>query len=130
MAYRGVRACVSCGAMLSTAQVQGVSIEGCSACGGVWIPELELLALLHASPDAQQFDELMEHNDGSPRRPCPVCSELMNLAWIDFLQLDRCPQHGVWLDRGELYEALHSKGAWDEQMKRLRRIMSTPKHDQ
>ncbi len=119
MAYRGARACVSCGKMLATAQVQGISIEGCK-CGGMWIPELEFLALLHATPEAQHFDELMEHNDGSPRRPCPVCGELMNLAWIDFLKIDRCPQHGVWLDPGELDEALHSHGAWDAQLKRLR----------
>src|SRR5262249_49366946 len=41
-------------------------------------------------------------------RPCPHCGELMDLAWIDFLQLDQCEEHGVWLDPGELKRALSS----------------------
>jgi hypothetical protein len=32
----------------------------------------------------------------------------MDLAWIDFLQLDQCLEHGVWLDPGELAQALTS----------------------
>jgi hypothetical protein len=36
------------------------------------------------------------------------------LAWIDFLQLDQCPEHGVWLDPGELVKALASAQEWPE----------------
>ncbi len=67
-----------------------------------------LLGLMAATPMAQKLPELMVHNDGSRRRACPHCGEPMDLAWIDFLQLDQCAEHGVWLDRGELEAALAS----------------------
>ena len=100
--------CVGCRAPLVAAHTHGYECEHCPHCGGVWIAEATLLSLLRATPTAQHPDELMEHNDGSPRRGCPHCGLRMNLAWIDFLQLDRCPEHGVWLDKGELSEALRS----------------------
>lgn len=62
----------------------------------------ELLTLIRDALPDKALDELMVHNDGSPRRPCPVCGETMDIAWIDFLQLDQCEAHGVWLDGGEL----------------------------
>ena len=86
----------------------GAEFEACPRCGGVWIDEGLFLSLLRATPTAQHLDELMEQNDGTPRRRCPHCDARMNLAWIDFLQLDRCAEHGVWLDPGELERALHS----------------------
>jgi hypothetical protein len=33
----------------------------------------------------------------------------MNIVWIDLLQLDRCDEHGVWLDPGKMQRALNSK---------------------
>ncbi len=123
MAYRGARACVACGGGLVSETSDGTSLERCPNCGGIWIHEAEFLTLLRATPTAQRIDELMEHNDGSPRRPCPVCARRMNLAWIDFLQIDRCPTHGVWLDAGELQVALRSRGAWDDQVRQLAKAM-------
>ena len=70
--------------------------------------ERALLDLMRRAPDAQKLDELMEHNDGSPRRLCPECGTIMDLVWIDFLQLDRCLSHGVWLDPGELDRVMSS----------------------
>lgn len=52
------------------------------------------------------MDELLVHNDGSARRPCPICSDAMEIAWLDFLQLDQCADHGIWFDAGELDRAL------------------------
>ena len=64
-----------------------------------------LAELRHAQPK-HAVDELLEHNDGTPRRPCPRCAEPMAIVWLEFLQLDQCAEHGVWLDRGELDRAL------------------------
>jgi len=85
-----------------------VPCERCPRCAGLWIETTRFLELLAATPTAQALAELMVHNDGSPRRACPHCRQLMDLAWIDFLQLDQCLEHGVWLDPGEMEEALRS----------------------
>jgi Zn-finger nucleic acid-binding protein len=103
-----VRRCVSCGATLVPGYVERAACERCPRCGGIWMPTEQLLNLMAATPTAQRLFELMVHNDGSPRRKCPQCGEKMDLAWIDFLQLDQCAEHGVWLDSGELAKALTS----------------------
>lgn len=53
-----------------------------------------------------QDNELLVHNDGSERRRCPICVEDMEIAWMLFLQMDRCEDHGIWFDPGELDRAL------------------------
>jgi Zn-finger nucleic acid-binding protein len=40
------------------------------------------------------------------RKHCPTCGDVMNIVWLEFLPLDRCDAHGVWLDTGELERAL------------------------
>jgi Zn-finger nucleic acid-binding protein len=106
--YRGAHPCVACGTPLVADQVWGAPCERCARCGGLWFDTAAFLSLLATSPTAQHIEELMVHNDGSPRRGCPSCAQLMDLAWIDFLQLDQCAEHGVWLDAGELERALAS----------------------
>src|SRR5262252_6111937 len=109
MPYRDAEhRCVSCDAPLEYVRNDYCGYEKCPRCGGIWIAEPAFMEMLRATPTAQHPDELLEHNDGSPRRRCPHCGELMNIAWIDWLQLDRCDSHGIWLDPGELERALHS----------------------
>ncbi len=109
MSYRDVEhCCVACGGALQSWRAGEAACERCPRCGGLWIETTSFLALLGATPTAQHPDELMVHNDGSRRRACPHCLEPMDLAWIDFLQLDQCLEHGVWLDAGELERALAS----------------------
>ena len=109
MTYRETtHRCVGCQGDLVAAEVKHVDCEWCPHCEGMWFAVPVFLELLRATPTAQQVEELTVHNDGSPRRPCPHCGERMDLAWIDFLQLDQCLEHGVWLDGGELKKALTS----------------------
>lgn len=83
----------------------GVSYLRCDSCQSVWIREPELRSLLdQARPGAD--NGLLVHNDGTKRRSCPTCRERMDIAWLLFLQMDRCAKHGVWLDPGELERAL------------------------
>lgn len=35
-------------------------------------------------------------------RPCPICGQQMVVDEEEGIQTDVCPQHGVWLDLGEL----------------------------
>jgi Zn-finger nucleic acid-binding protein len=109
MSYRAVEhACVGCGALLIPSTVSTIDCERCPRCDGIWIGTIAFFELLRTSPNAQHLTELMVQNDGTPRRACPHCQTLMDLAWIDFLQLDHCAKHGVWLDPGDIDRALSS----------------------
>src|SRR5512143_1941211 len=99
--------CVQCKTPMARATTsRGHDLEQCDRCGGAWMATDDFLAELHAAQPARRIDELMEHNDGTPRRPCPRCGERMSIAWLELLQLDQCAAHGVWFDRGELDRAL------------------------
>lgn len=77
----------------------------CTLCAGVWIEEQAMGALLRASKRAPDASKLKVRNVGSPRRPCPICHDKMDIAWLGSLQLDRCPKHGIWFDQEELQRA-------------------------
>lgn len=113
MNYRGIlNRCARCQLPLGPDRTEsGHALERCPSCGGVWMETGELLAMLRDAQPRFQFDELLEHNDGSPRLPCPRCGEQMAIVWIDFLRLDQCFAHGVWLDGGELDRALRGEVA-------------------
>ncbi|MBT8493287.1 MAG: zf-TFIIB domain-containing protein [Deltaproteobacteria bacterium] len=99
--------CPACAGNLLDESDQGIQYARCPACGGVWIAEQAFFSLLrHRHPDAR-IDEVMVHNDGSPRVGCPICQEPMDIGWLDFLQIDRCEHaHGLWFEAGELERAL------------------------
>ena len=72
------------------------SYQACPQCGGAWMDVSEFLSHLRAVQPHIHCEELLQHNDGTPRRPCPRCGELMTIAWLEFLKLDQCDQHGIW----------------------------------
>ena len=87
--------------------LEGVSVDRCSACAGVWFDVEELSQLL--SEEAQHITQLLkggvsEQADGTKGR-CPRDdSELMRVySSIDrSVVLDACGQcRGVWVDGGE-----------------------------
>ena len=47
--------------------------------------------------EAFEIDEVREGD-----RPCPVCGQRMRLETKRPVTVDVCPEHGIWLDRGEL----------------------------
>jgi Zn-finger nucleic acid-binding protein len=114
--------CIQCRVpMARTTSAGGHDLATCERCGGAWMDVADFLAELRAAQPKLAFDELMEHNDGTPRRPCPRCGEIMSIVWLEFLQLDQCAAHGVWFDRGELERALAGDVVPAEVAKVLRR---------
>jgi Zn-finger nucleic acid-binding protein len=102
MAYRELPpvGCAVCGAGMEEAEIRGEPVLRCPRCGGWWMAREALATIVH-----QVYGkpiELLEFPDGSPVKACPVCSDDMQIVWIELLSLDQCPRHGVWLDRGEL----------------------------
>jgi Zn-finger nucleic acid-binding protein len=100
----------------------GIAMWRCSSCKGAWIDHPSFFELLKHAPATLELEELMVHNDGSERRPCPVCKETMDIAWIDFLQLDQCEKHGIWFDSGELRRALAGEVCDEKQLQKIKKV--------
>jgi Zn-finger nucleic acid-binding protein len=91
--------CPRCGEVLAEVTT-GVSM--CARCGGLWLAQRTVTAAFQ--------DPTWPHGVGMWWRrdlPCPQCafegsSEMMSTVSVGDLLLDRCVDHGLWLDRGEL----------------------------
>lgn len=99
--------CPACKHELVVVEREGIEVDWCTRCHGVWFDagELELLA-----------DKAGRHLEpgliGKPargvserRRRCPRCRRRMEKVTPGHdhgLLLDRCSAHGLWFDAGEL----------------------------
>ena len=98
--------CLSCtDRHLELRQKSGLSYHQCDQCQSIWLREPEFLSMMEEVRPGLD-NELLVHNDGSERRRCPICFENMDIAWMLFLQMDRCEEHGIWFDPDELDRAL------------------------
>ncbi len=53
---------------------------------------------------------------------CPVCQKQMVLDCYRGIEIDKCHEHGIWLDQGELEKIIRSvRRTVDGQLKRARR---------
>jgi Zn-finger nucleic acid-binding protein len=113
-----VRICPRCSVKLTTIDLQiggTFLIERCDECLGLFFDPDELEALLEATvsnvftinrTQLEAINATRRSNDyGVSYIKCPVCSKLMNR--VNFgaksgVVADRCKDHGVWLDGGEL----------------------------
>lgn len=116
------RTCPRCKISLQTIdlKVDGTFlIERCDQCLGLFFDTGELEALIKASIDhVYHIDRkrLADLNLNSPSKhfpaayiPCPVCGTIMNRVNFGVRSgviIDRCPEHGMWLDGGELRHLL------------------------
>ena len=92
---------------LSVTSVQGIDVDRCSTCGGIWFDEQELPRLLRITP--QELTPL--HGGAAPedlntkRGVCPrEATPLLRVysAQNPAIVVDACTQcRGIWLDGGE-----------------------------
>ncbi|MEE9270202.1 MAG: zf-TFIIB domain-containing protein [Candidatus Krumholzibacteria bacterium] len=105
--------CPGCNYPLIVLEVEGVEIDHCLACSGVWLDAGELGLLL---ADAANKDELMQSLaagvQGKEKKiRCPICRK--HLEKVDYgtekkVRLDKCPNNdGLWFDRGELLDMIN-----------------------
>lgn len=102
-----MRSCPRCFCPLKVQQEQGISIDYCDTCGGVWYDREEL-------PRIMGRDSLFERalrRAGTSRGhniACPACARLMEVrllggGGLPELEIDLCGScGGIWLDSGEL----------------------------
>jgi len=112
------RSCPRCAIPLRTIDLQlegRFLVERCDDCLGLFFDPGELETLLQATVtnvhginrrQLDNFNNVRRNNDyGVSYVRCPVCATVMNR--VNFgarsgVIVDRCPDHGVWLDGGEL----------------------------
>ncbi len=102
--------CPACKKPLVVVEHEGIEVDWCVACQGIWFDagEVELLAekagreFVMPAPDPARAGGAL---GGSPRR-CPRCPAKMSPQSVPCdppIQVELCPRgHGIWLDRGEL----------------------------
>ncbi len=112
--------CPRCRVALQPREVAGHVVHGCPACGGLWldvagsnrVTTVLCSATLAAADEASR---VATHSPDTqlPDLPCPVCSQPMTRRHVDRarVDLDDCPQHGTWFDRGELQTVARSVAA-------------------
>jgi Zn-finger nucleic acid-binding protein len=95
--------CPNCGSALAPAKRDGVAVEACEACKGLWLSRQDLEALENEAYDLGKKGSLVFDAEPSDRT-CPECSGvLQRFQYRDYaLQLEFCPNgHGYWLDADE-----------------------------
>jgi uncharacterized protein len=96
--------CPNCNEELETSVFDGIDVEKCAKCGGMWFDAQELDQHEDSSFDQDEFKNTMVTNLRDDTRKCPKCSMTMkrfNYRWED-LELETCEHaHGFWLDKGE-----------------------------
>lgn len=97
--------CPVCHEPLLVLDHDGVEVDFCYECQGIWLDRGELELLLGGTDRSLSF-----LRSGSPlartkekRRRCPICDAKMDKAGLGDVVYDRCPRgDGLWLDQGEL----------------------------
>ncbi len=109
--------CPRCKGSLTTLVKDGVEIEECNECGGMWLDANELRTLTGGvePPDSIQEPVAVENEQTNEQPPeensmlCPKCDNRKLTAFIydddTGIELDYCPDcGGLWLDKNELQQ--------------------------
>ena len=96
---------------------EGLEIDSCPECFGLWFDGEELRQFLPSRALADKIlgdDGMIQELDGKPRdatreRYCPRCEITLRESPVMDVQVDVCFRcRGIWLDRGELSRLLKS----------------------
>jgi Zn-finger nucleic acid-binding protein len=109
---------------LTPASFDGITLDGCHRCGGVWFDRGELTRM--ARGDLSQLDAVDRAFEGSPALslagetgPCPDCDQALSPfepPQVKGLQLIGCKAgHGVWLTETDFEAILMRTRQWREQ---------------
>jgi uncharacterized protein len=107
-------ACVKCTSVLDRAMFEGLEVDLCPTCGGLWLDRGEITrAARLPEEEINRLRTLLAAADhaGPPEPshpvPCPACQGRLFEVMLGNVHVDYCAGcHGIFLDRGELEEAL------------------------
>ncbi|NOQ36772.1 MAG: hypothetical protein GQ569_12910 [Methylococcaceae bacterium] len=126
MIKKTLRCVNGCGDMAVTLY-EGVEIDTCPECKGVWLGNEELKHIISTEDEAWPEEEIAKVLEKTGKAgvpddeihreiPCPECSALMpatNYQYSSGIIINKCKNnHGVWLDEGELDKIQIYKEHW------------------
>lgn len=98
-------ACPRDGTTLLEVDRDGVAIDRCGSCGGLWFDAKELKRVADDREVEKLATRVHEHSKASAFA-CPRCQGACVRAYCGEVEVDTCADcRGVWLDAGELAEA-------------------------
>jgi Zn-finger nucleic acid-binding protein len=108
--------CVKCNSILDRATFQGLEVDLCPKCGGLWLDRGEITRASKL-PEAElgRLRGLLTSAKGPPPVPtqnvahCPACPGNLAEMLLGKVHVDYCNKcHGIFLDRGELQDAVEA----------------------
>jgi membrane associated rhomboid family serine protease len=141
---RGRPICPVEGTNLERVVFQGIEVDVCRECGGIWFDRGELDDVMREALATPQSVARLDPQAGAPTKPtphrellCPRCRTSMKpeiYGKVSGIELDRCPRcQGRWADGGELsalVEFLHDPGESQRMQKLGEAIAETIKKRQ
>ena len=109
--------CPKCDVETKTETYEGVQIDRCPICEGVWLDDGEIRQIIRERERKFTDEEIRavvgEQSPLSVLPPdeadlyaCPKCGEKMEKHDLTGIMVDRCPgHHGLWFDKGEIERA-------------------------
>ena len=102
--------CPGCSGHLVTLELSGVEVDYCYTCQGIWLDngEMELLVGLGGGDD-RLLGALSPVSAREKTVKCPACRRPMEKVAAGkgaVVILDRCVDHGIWSEAGELRKIL------------------------
>ncbi len=110
--------CPCCGCLMAVRALIGIAINECAECNGVWVPGNKIELLIDRAIESRKRALTSGPDEVAPRkkganpnkqrvqyRKCPVCEAFMarrNFRKTSGIIIDRCQEHGSWLDADEL----------------------------
>ncbi len=99
--------CPKCQADMITLELEGVEIDYCEECGGIWLDAGELEILLGETAPQVTEAFIKEKKSAEQKIRCPACGKKMDKVACGSTRLDMCRKgHGFWFDKGELAEII------------------------
>jgi Zn-finger nucleic acid-binding protein len=100
--------CPACGSPQEALKIEGVELDQCRRCRGIWFDHMEIDQIL-AMPRLPErlISQQLYHDPPLMRpegeRPCPRCRELLKTINVDGISLDACSLcKGFFADLGEV----------------------------
>lgn len=108
--------CVKCNSILDRATFQGLEVDLCPECGGLWLDRGEITrAARLPEKELSRLRSQLQGSAGPPpvptenKAPCPACDGHLSEAVLGTVHVDYCSScHGIFLDRGELEQAIEA----------------------
>lgn len=122
--------CARCGKAfpLKPEVYEGVEIDRCPKCKGIWLDDKEIAKIVSARDEVfspSLIEETIKgafagvtDNENTTSEHCPRCDALMlplNYSYSSGVIIDRCPAHGIWLDHLELEKLQAHAEHWEKE---------------